>query len=414
MKKLSIVTAFLVFASVLLSACGPFAVGAAGAPTAEPQPQMRRYEAQTQSVQVQVQEGNPQQASAVVRGILSEACARLDESRVEYSNNTYKITVYATSPTDHGCAAVISPFETTVALDIQGKPAGTYTVTANGVDAVFTLKGAQPAPSAVPTAAPSLVPTTAPSQGCTDSAAFVSDISVPDNVLFSAGTPFTKTWRIKNTGTCTWTSDYLVYYISGATMSQQPAYRIVQPGQRVEPGQTVDISVGMTAPMDTGYYTSYWGLKGRDGRPMPVAGGASGNSFYVKIRVTDVIAGSGKIIDQGIEIELEQGSGEACTPGATYLVHAHVTTDGPLSALYEVDSTAGQIAAGKFVDPATGALVTTVEATVNLDASLFAADGTQTATLPFRFVGPYPYPDNIQVNFWVDGGSWVSAKVACP
>ncbi len=128
----------------------------------------------------------------------------------------------------------------------------------------------------------------------------------------------------------------------------------------------------------------------------------------------DVIFGSGKILDQSVDIVLEQGSGEACTAGATYLVHAHVTTDGPFSGRYEINSTAGQIAAGSFVDPDTGALKPTVEGAINIDASLFAADGTQTVTLPFRFVGPYPYPDNIQVNFRVDGGSWVSAKVACP
>ncbi len=78
------------------------------------------------------------------------------------------------------------------------------------------------------------------------------------------------------------------------------------------------------------------------------------------------------------------------------------------------DSTAGQIAAGSFVDPDSGALKTVLEGTINIDASLFAADGTQTVTLPFRFVGSYPYSRDIQVNFRVENGSWVSAKVACP
>src|SRR5512142_2670784 len=153
----------------------------------------------------------------------------------------------------------------------------------------------------------------------------------------------------------------------------------------------------------------------------PMAVGAAGvptsqpaPTIVPTVPAGDVIFGSGKIIDQSIDIVLEQGSGDACSPGATYFVHAHVTTDGPISAQYEINSTAGQIAAGSFVASATGALKPTVEGTINLDASLFAADGTQTVTLPFRFVGPYPYPDNIQVNFRVDGGSWVSAKVACP
>ncbi len=153
----------------------------------------------------------------------------------------------------------------------------------------------------------------------------------------------------------------------------------------------------------------------------PIAVGAAGAptaqpapTILPTVPAGDVIFGSGKIIDQSIDIVLEQGSGEACSPGATYLVHAAVTTDGPVSANYEINSTAGQIAAGSFVDAASGALKPTVDGTIKLDASLFAADGTQTVTLPFRFVGPYPYPDNIQVNFRVDGGSWVSAKVACP
>ncbi len=278
------------------------------------------------------------------------------------------------------------------------------------------------APTMQPTAAPTIAPTAVPTvqsggQACTDSAAFVSDVSVPDNVLFSPGTAFTKTWRLKNTGTCVWDSSYLVYWISGATMSQQPGYFIVPAGQSVEPGQTVDVSVGMTAPMDVGYYTAYWGLKGPAGQWIPVSGGANGNSFFVKIRVSDSGASGlpgARIVDQLIDIELEQGSGEACTPEATYLVHAYVRADGPLSALYEIDSTAGQIAAGYFLDPSTGAKQTTVEGTVKFDASLFAADGTPTITLPLRFVGPYPYPQDITVNFWVDGGKWVSARVECP
>ncbi len=281
-------------------------------------------------------------------------------------------------------------------------------------------------PTAAPTIEPPVTPTISPSavptlqtagQDCTDAAAFVSDVSVPDNVLFSPGTPFTKTWRLKNTGTCVWDSSYLVYWISGTTMSQQPGYHFVPAGQSVEPGQTVDVSVGMTAPTEVGYYTAYWGLKGRDGQWIPISHGAGGNSFFVKIRVSDSGASGlpgARIVDQVVDIELEQGSGEACTPEATYLVHAYVKADGPLSALYEIDSTAGQIAAGYFVDASTGAKLTTVEGTVKFDASLFAADGAPTITLPFRFVGPYPYPDNIQVNFWVDGGQWVSAKVTCP
>ncbi len=421
MKKLPLVVVSFTLLSLVLAACTPVipVVGMVNSPTQDPGPAPlpAAREAQVQSVQIQVMDTDPPQVNAVVRGSLTESCATLGQSQVQYGSNTFHITVYAVSPTDRGCAQLLSPFETTVALDIRGLPEGTYTVIANGVSAVFSLKSDSPAPTAVPTARPTDVP---PSQGCSDSAAFVTDVSVPDNVLFSPGTPFTKTWRLKNIGTCAWDSSYIIQWISGATMSQQPGYFIVPAGHRVQPGQTVDISVGMTSPMEVGYYTAYWGLKGRNGRLMPIAGGAGGNSFFVKIRVSDSGDSGGlglplaEIVDQSIEIELEQGSGEACTPNATYLVHAYVSASGPLSALYEVDSTAGQISAGYFIDPDSNALRNTVEGTVKFDASLFAADGVQTITLPFRFVGPYPYPDDITVNFWVDGGKWVSAKLPCP
>ena len=37
---------------------------------------------------------------------------------------------------------------------------------------------------------------------CTNSAAFVSDVTVEDNSIILSGTSFKKTWRIRNTGTC--------------------------------------------------------------------------------------------------------------------------------------------------------------------------------------------------------------------
>ncbi len=43
---------------------------------------------------------------------------------------------------------------------------------------------------------------------CTNSAAFVADVTIPDNSDIPASTNFTKTWRVKNTGTCVWGPDY--------------------------------------------------------------------------------------------------------------------------------------------------------------------------------------------------------------
>jgi hypothetical protein len=40
--------------------------------------------------------------------------------------------------------------------------------------------------------------------------AFVTDVTIPDGQVIPPGAKFVKTWRIKNTGTTTWTANYRV------------------------------------------------------------------------------------------------------------------------------------------------------------------------------------------------------------
>ena len=136
---------------------------------------------------------------------------------------------------------------------------------------------------------------------------------------------------------------------------------------------------------------------------MPIQGGANGNSVYVKIKVNHGI--SGKITDQSIRIELEQGSGAVCTATSTYFVHVAITADGPTTAAYEIGSTAGQIAAGNF-EGSNHALTPSVPGT-----AVFNQAGTK--TINARFVGPYPHPDDITEMLRVIGGEFYNAKLSC-
>jgi len=362
--------------------------------------QLTSREAQVQSVEVQSLNTNPAQINVVVHGNLTESCATLGESQVQYSSNTIGITVYTISPSDIGCVQSTTPFETTIPLNAKDLPNGMYTVTANGVSAVFSL------PTISPTSNPAPTAVTAPiSSTCVDSAMFISDVTIPDNTVFTPNAPFTKTWRLKNTGTCTWDGNYLVAYISGSTMSQQPGYWIVSQGQTVSPGQMLDVNVGMTSPVENGNYASYWGLKKLDGGFMPIQGGANGNSFFVKIKVNNG-AVEGNITNQSISIELEQGSGTVCTANSTYFVHASISADGATTAAYEIGSTAGQIPAGYFQTSPTGPVSLYLTGTLTFDQA-----GTK--TMDYRFVGPYPYPDDITVNLRVNGGEWHNTKLSC-
>ena len=196
----------------------------------------------------------------------------------------------------------------------------------------------------------------------------------------------------------------MVYQVSGVYMTQQPGYWIVPQGQTVAPGQSVDISVGMTSFPKNGTYRSDWGLKNADGQVIPLEGGTDNNSFYVEIKVSDGTE-TGKVTDYSISISQEQGSGEVCTPDTTYFVHAYITTDGPASVPYEIGSSAGQISAGYFEDENGKYPYVTGELS-------FDKAGTQQVDL--RFVGSYPYPDNITVMLRVAGGEWLSTKLYCP
>ena len=82
-------------------------------------------------------------------------------------------------------------------------------------------------------------------------------MSIPDNADVNAGTAFTKTWRIQNTGTCIWWSGYTLTHYSQEAMSAPAAV----PLPVTNPGETVDISVDLVAPSVPGTYQGNFVVK---------------------------------------------------------------------------------------------------------------------------------------------------------
>lgn len=110
-------------------------------------------------------------------------------------------------------------------------------------------------------------------------ASFVTDVTIPDDTTFLVEKPFTKTWRLKNVGTCTWTAGYKLVFDSGERMSgpeTQPLTAVA-----VAPGEEVDVSVNMIAPAVAGMYKSNWKIKDEKGEVFGLSSGA----FYVQIKV---------------------------------------------------------------------------------------------------------------------------------
>lgn len=119
----------------------------------------------------------------------------------------------------------------------------------------------------IPTASSTSIPTNEP--GCTDQAAFVSDVTVPDGTIFNAGESFTKTWRVNNIGTCAWNSDYTIVYSSGEKSTAPDS----APLAFTAAGESLDISVNLITPAKKGSATTYFELHNPEGKVIPIDGG---------------------------------------------------------------------------------------------------------------------------------------------
>ena len=93
-------------------------------------------------------------------------------------------------------------------------------------------------------------------------ASFVAHVTIPEGSLMLPGVQFTKIWRLRNVGTCTWTTAYSLAFSTGDLMG---ASKRVQLPSDVPPGSTVDISVEFTSPEKTGRYQGYWILNDPQG-----------------------------------------------------------------------------------------------------------------------------------------------------
>ena len=139
-----------------------------------------------------------------------------------------------------------------------------------------------PTATTVPTATP-VPPTPTPTPIPCDWAAFVKDVSVIDGTQFNPGATFTKTWRLQNIGSCTWTRDYSLVFVSG---SQMDGVSKIWLDTQVRPGEMVDVSVQLKAPARVGDYTGHWQLRNESGVNFGVGNGAK-QAFWVMIRVSE-------------------------------------------------------------------------------------------------------------------------------
>jgi len=104
---------------------------------------------------------------------------------------------------------------------------------------------------------------------------------VPDNSIFPPQSQFTKVWRLKNNGTCTWTRNYRIVLISGDLLGGQN--NMLLPAE-VAPGQTIDIAMNFTAPLIEKDYRGNWQIRNEKGELFGTTATAN-KPFWVAIKV---------------------------------------------------------------------------------------------------------------------------------
>lgn len=191
----------------------------------------------------------------------------------------------ALSACSGGGAATEIPVFTATEAEATTAPASTTEAPATETTAA-TAEGtaATPTSSTPPSATPTVgtpIPTNPPD--CTNSAMFVTDVTIPDNTNIVGAATFTKTWRVANNGTCVWGPTYTLVHYSDERLGAPDAV----PLGLTYPGQTLDISVDLTAPNITGTHRGNFVIENPAGLIMKIG---DDSRLWVIINVTTTTA----------------------------------------------------------------------------------------------------------------------------
>jgi uncharacterized protein YkwD len=164
-----------------------------------------------------------------------------------------------------------------------------------------------PTPPPQPTATPQAqaAPAAQSPSNCTDSASFVADVTIPDNSNVNAGSAFVKTWRIRNTGTCSWNEAYSMVFVNGDQMNSIASI----PFKVTAPGDTLDLSVDLVGPSSDGAYTGNYELHNPAGQLFQIDGT---RFIWVKISVSSGVAQ--KPVPAGTNVAQQPGAPASSNP----------------------------------------------------------------------------------------------------
>jgi hypothetical protein len=213
--------------------------------------------------------------------------------------------------------------QTAVAETISAQNVAQATNTSTPEAPVVTQTPLEFSPTLAPPASPT--PANAPKSQCA-SASLVSE-TIPDGTIFKPGAKFTKTWEIKNTSVCAWDTSYKIIFWDGDLLGGAYVYNLPQ---AVGSGQTLPISLLLTAPTAEATYTSKWMLQTPDNIKFGV--GQYNAPFYAQVAVS--AASKPNYGVTSVEYTMVRDPATGCPANVNYIATAIITTSGPVELTY--------------------------------------------------------------------------------
>ncbi|MBU2609525.1 MAG: hypothetical protein KJ606_01060 [Chloroflexi bacterium] len=103
-----------------------------------------------------------------------------------------------------------------------------------------------------------------PTQQSCDNASLITE-TIPGFSEIAPGAQFVKTWRIKNTGPCIWNTNYRLAYGWGGEGTDWKTTPPALLTRVVNPGEEIDVTVTLTAPVNTGQHGAYFKMQNDKG-----------------------------------------------------------------------------------------------------------------------------------------------------
>ena len=148
-------------------------------------------------------------------------------------------------------------------------------------------------------------------QSTCDMAEFL-DETIPDGTIYAPGAKFIKTWTLRNAGTCTWTAQYALVFLSGNAMGTSAAQTLT--ADPVKPGDKVTLSIQLTAPQVAGTYRADFKLRNAGGAIFALKDPQK--SFWAEINVqTTSLAGKLNLADSICLAKWSNGTDTLPCPG---------------------------------------------------------------------------------------------------